>query len=693
MTLPVEQTLVAAARGALTLLAVALPLPTAALVLAPLRGTLALRLTALLGLWLVLLMLAVAIPGLLGALAPAPVALALALLASPLAWPRSRARAWSTLGDLVRAGDALRRQLGGAERLALAGVAAVGTAALATALLAPSRDYDTWMYQLPQVAEWIQHGYAASQEQWRVCESYGNGIVWYPGDWTTLPWLACAGLGCDVWALLPNLLAWILLGAGAVGLAQGCGARPAAARIAGALVMTLPMAGANLASAHVDLAQGAFLTAALALGVHGARGRDRTSGWLALILAAVLVGTKMSGIPQLALLALLGLAAWRRASPPLVPAPAPARLLPVIAGAAVAALAAWWYARNWWWTGNPLGFLAVPRWHWPGTIDAAYVRRTSLLHAFQPSRLAHWRLLAAALAAAIGALPLLGAIAAARLVARPDRLGRALVVAAAVLAWLYVDGPWSGKQATDPDLSWWMMQQLRYTWGLWAVVAVMVGVAVRPGREEAVLVAATLGAAVAACSGGGTPWAGVPGAVVGAGVAWAGTAGVPAWSGRRWGAVGVALLLVLTAIGRPLRAHLLDTRGFGVPGYLATHTVPGEPVAFWGSHLSWLLYGEDLRREVTYLMLDRWQAAGATDRAAATLAGALAGRGVHLLALGPKWVDFHPETYHLIEDHPASFRLVHGDPAVWGMCLYAVVPPSPRGEGDAVGAGGELHRP
>jgi hypothetical protein len=114
-----------------------------------------------------------------------------------------------------------------------------------------------------------------------------------------------------------------------------------------------------------------------------------------------------------------------------------------------------------------------------------------------------------------------------------------------------------------------------------------------------------------------------------------------------------------------LRWRLLNARTGDVPQALAAALGPDEPIAFWGSHQSWLLYGRDLRRSVRYVDLERCASAD-------EVAAAMRARGCTWIALGPRWRDFDDARYRLVEGHPERFTRMHGDPRAWGMCLYRI---------------------
>ncbi len=651
------------------------PAPLAIVLASRVQAGLAARTTAGLALYLVLQALAVVGPGAVLGLSLPHVLLGEALLLLPCCLPgvrfdcRAAVQAWH---------DQLHAYLLATttpERVALAVILAAGVGAGAAMILAPSTDYDTWMYQLPQIAEWKQHGLAASQEQWQEAPNYARGIMYYPGDWTALSWLAMATVGGDVLALTPNLAGWLLLGIATAAIARSLQASRAGALAAMAMVMTLPMAGSNLDSAHVDLGQGAIDAALLSLILTVAESGCRSAGWIAVATAGLLAGTKMSGLPELGIAALLalGLRAWPRSGQ------RPQLGLALIAGASLALLGAWWYVRNVLITGNPTGFVASRLFHWPGVIDAAYIRSTSLLHTFHPGRPGHWRLLAETLLAYAGPLVVAGPLALACCRAW-TRNRRALLVFAVLLLQivLYLDGPWSGKHALDPDLSWWMGQQLRYTWTIWALLAALAASA--GGRWASPWLFVVLALAQTAY----LPWVtgcwylAAPAAALALLAAWWWRRSFPPPRLRFARLMGGCLLalLLLTAVGTPLRSMLLDRRGWGVPRFLASHCQEGEPIAYWGSHLSWLLYGEDQTRPVLFIELGTWQHAD-TNPAARTIADLLLGRGARYLALGPRWMEFPSAGYRVIDDHPESFKRVLGDPPVWGMCIYRILPPPP----------------
>jgi len=661
-------------------LCVAAPLPLITALSAPLRGGVLMECIARTALWLVLEVVIVVAIGVSGELTVLRLVLTQGAVAVAGLVARRRVPA-STFSMRLR--QVVAECLSGtpAEQLACLAVSGAAVASAAVMVMTPSGDYDSWMYQLPQVAEWVQsHRLGAFQDQWQDTPTFARLIIYYPGNWTALFWLFTAPMHGDALTLLPTLVGWLLLGMSSAGLVRLAQGSRSAALSAAALVMTMPLAGSNLHSAHIDLGQGALLAALLVLLVNALLAGCRASALISLALAGTLVGTKMSGIPQLAAAAVLLLLLWRQRTP----LHGRTWLLGLVAVLSCAA-GGWWYGHNWWLTGNPFGWVAVPALGWHGAVDHDYIARTNLLHTFHPGRLRHWVLVLGALLASGGGLTLLAVTGVPLRLARgASRLEWALALVALLLACEYIAGPWSGKPALDPDLSWWLQQQLRYTWTIWALLASLTVLALERCRWPGWLPALVSSASVLYLPFATYSWpVALAGLVLGVWIA---------YGSRRkrlkhprgiyfllW--VDAALVAMLLACsGDYLRWILIDKHGYGVPKYLEAHLSPNETVAFWGSHQSWLLYGRHLDHRVHYIYLPTIEPATPLTSDAdqsVLIAGQLRAAHIRYLALGPKWHEFPGITYQHFESHPELFMLVHGDPAVWGMCVYQVRPPPP----------------
>ena len=137
----------------------------------------------------------------------------------------------------VRAALAHWRSATKAERIAVAVVAAVAVTWLVALTVVPSDNYDSHMYQLPTVAEWLQHGWMARSEQWRHAPSYERSMYHYPGAWNA--WYAVVlGMGRhERWGFVVNILPWALYGAAVRALARQADASASAATVAAALAV------------------------------------------------------------------------------------------------------------------------------------------------------------------------------------------------------------------------------------------------------------------------------------------------------------------------------------------------------------------------------------------------------------------------------------------------------------------------
>ncbi|MCK6489526.1 MAG: hypothetical protein L6R48_14600 [Planctomycetes bacterium] len=633
----------------LALLALVTPLPAAS-ALAHVSGGPAARAAALTGWWLVLAPLPALVLGWCGCLDPLPLLAAHAvLLGAGLAAGRPALANARALHDGMRQAAA-----DPAVRALLLAAAALLTALPVALAVLPCSDWDTHMYQLPAAAEFWRAGSVDGRpEQWLAADDFMRGVLYYPGSWTVL--LAQGlGLGRSTWAaLIANLGALAAFAAASAWLARLAGASPRAAAAAALAALALPLAQENVHSAHVDLPFAAAVVVSLAAAL--AAGRSACPRWTALALAAAgaALGFKTSGVWCAPLCLAVLLAACGRRTLALRPAG-------VLAGFALAALlAAPWYLRTWFETGNPIGVVAVPALGWPGVIDAAFVRATTLASVFDPLRLRHWELLLGALACY--AWPVLAGLGAALWLRRtPATGGRErllLTVIAAALAWLHWHGPWSGKHAWEGDLDWWLAQQLRYSLALWAVLAALA--AAWSGRGT-VLAGAALLAVMAA------PWwwpwwwmAAAPAALL------LGLLGLGAVLRPRWLApLALALLLALPPLLHGWSARLRDqvfNLGSGV-GALAALPA-GEPVAVAASHQSWLAYGDDGRRPVRWLDLSRCRDDRQRLQAVARLDCAW-------LVLGETWPSTSTGLALLLAAHPEVAELTHGQPGQWGMTLW-----------------------
>jgi len=628
-----------------------------------------LRVIALIGWWMALGMTMVLALGWNGTLS-SPLLYGMSgvvILIGVIAWSlmaESRAR---ISADINTAWDHWHSALA-AERIALAVMTAVAVVWLVALTVVPSDNYDSHMYQLPTAAEWLQHGWMARSEQWRHAPSYERSMFHYPGAWNAWYALVLGMGGHERWVFVPNMLPWALYAAAVRSLARQAGATSSAATLAAALAVSVPVAGFALASAHNDLALAAVWLASIVSAITAARNRE--SSWLALtvLLVGMAIGIKPNGVAAGACaLAAYVVVRWHhRRHAPLMTASwwqAGGWLLGATLLAALIALP--WYIRNALETGNPLGFLqfSVLGHDFLGTIDAAYIAKTTLEQNFHATDIHHWGWLGASVGVYLG-LAWLGLLAPLGCWRQWHRGILGLLILTAVLGWAWIAGPWSAKHAHDDTLSFWMGQQLRYTFTVWGVVAALAAAVAGPSlwRERAqvlLLWGSVLATTWISTMRPAAPWLMALITVVFA---------VMILRGRRpWRrgliALVVASLAIVPWVLRDWRQGVRNYWYFGAPSALAR--LDDRPIVFWATHQAWLLYGDQVQRRPIYLPLD-------TAQSDAELAAMVRDSGCEHLAIGETW----PPTPPMILDRLIALGVVepvHLEAHDWGMKILRIL--------------------
>lgn len=277
----------------------------------------------------------------------------------------------------------------------------IGLLAAGNLLLQPTTDYDSLYYHLPFAANLYAGGGLLPYH-------VPAAVAWYPFGWEAFCALFLLPLSTDLLILLPNLLAWALLGLAlycttrTLGMARGVAILPAL------LLLSQPLLIDQLIALRVDLALAALFVVGVAL-IVTKETAFHTNGLLLLLLVVfLLAAVKMSGLIYGALL-LLGWAtrwlwltlkgqgdkAYHRL--PMTAPLSPALMLLVGLTFATSSL---WYGRNWLRYGNPMGETAIQLGGWqlfPGELTQALVRQTTLFALFDRNRIEHWQLLLGAL--------------------------------------------------------------------------------------------------------------------------------------------------------------------------------------------------------------------------------------------------------------------------------------------------------
>ncbi len=569
-------------------------------------------------------------------------------------------------------GAPARIRIATGEAALLAGIAALGLGLFWVLCAYPTNEWDTLAYHLPAVAQWYQTGHLARLPH----DSMQTAC--YPYGWELLCSLFVFPLHRDSLALVPNLLAWALLGAAVFGLAREWGAARWAALSGAAVVLSLPGVVDNINSLHIDLAMGAFLTAAAYFAAVYARTRGRGEVYACLGAVALACGTKSSALlylPPLVLALLLG-PRFRHVEPDA--RPQGWRNVLALAGVAVMwALTGFWYVRNLVELGNPLAPVAVhlgSRVLFAGYIEPSALRPCTLFYMLTDG--AAWRLLGRAFLAS-GGWPFVG-LALLSLIGLPF-LVRARRPWAGPLLWVAVTGllyaltPFSGDSGAHHGHMTvdYVASQMRIGYPFFAAVAVLAGVG---------MTALPLPGAVFVVGAGGS----LLGAMMGlrlAPLALLAVIGVvvyrraarrehPAAGTRRWIVVValVAGLLLVTYAARGRReAHGRAIYG-PVSAYLGQQVPPRGKVGYLLCAQNYLLYGPDLRRGVVYVPLR------SPDPAAWRTF--LREHPLDLVALGPDKGTFTAEQRSLVEwlGSPAGPLVKVFAPGPEQMTLYRVKP-------------------
>jgi hypothetical protein len=610
-------------------------------------------------------------------------------------------------GTVVRWWRMSRERLGQcsrAERWMLSLVAGMAVLLVLEELGLPTNDYDSLAYQLPRVVEWYQHGtFLDRPAQW------AGWINSYPYGWNTLFFLMVAPLGHDQLSLLPNLMAWLMLGVATYGLARLGGGHRAGSLVAAVLLLLMPLSVINVHSAHNDLPFAGFFLSSIYFSLRAWQQRSPSMALLAGAGAGMMLGCKMSGVGYLIVLlgvwfglAVIGLRAekwrWWTVLPPYRHS-----VLAAISVASFGILGVSWYLRNASETGNPLGFFQVSilgRVIWNGPVTQAFIDQTSLTGNFRLADPSHWATLGRAFRQFPG-WP--GMMLAAGAVFIPcavfrRREGRAILLALSGLSlltlWLYAAGPWSAKDGFEPDISDWMGQQMRYSFPFWGLLAAAAGASMPSPPGALVSIIMSAGVAIGAVDAvqhsalyselshrrATIVFMGVVALVylVGAGLGWPPARRFLAWlrsirsrhprAAATVGAV-LALLVVLsvsaaTSMARGRRQAIQGGLYGGIGRFIDEELGRRARVGFWGSHKNYLLYGRDLSRRLRYLALDQqptWQDMAQYVRA----------QPVDVVAVGPK-VQSSP-VWEWLADHPETFTRIHGEDILGDVVVYGVI--------------------
>jgi hypothetical protein len=597
-------------------------------------------------------------------IARADVGLSARLLTTLVAWCALQAglglglalAGWLTPGPLLAAelalvalglavlprGDALPRPtppLEPAEWFIVAALAVLGVTLLLYATAHPIKEHDSLDYHLPALARWVYAGAMVPVE--RIVP---NGR--YPYGWELLSALLVVPLREDVFVGVPNLIAWSILGLAVHGLARALGAPRLHAMAAAFLVLALPVTREQVETMHVDLAMAAFVLA----GVYFALARD---GAMLVIALALAVAVKTSALIYAALVAVVWVLAPRTGLA------APRRPWSLTLPTIIAALSAagFWYARNLIEIGNPLGLVHVTAASitlFPGPLEPAKLRRTTLAALFDPGEAGHWRIVASVFRNALGVPGGLLIAASLGLPRGTTTSRRGLVVVLALTlacAAAYVVTPFSGDNGGHGwRLTPWMREGVRYALPFLGLLGVLAAAGAARIVGAAGVAAAVLAASVDAVEKT-TP----------AALALVALAAVALFARRRAVATGAALVLGMTVVWgasvvRERRAAERAARDGPVVARLAAELSPGTAVGHFTTASSYALYGPRFSNRVVFVPA----LSGDRDDWVRTLRA----RGVAIVAAGPvmPYQRDRPELAWLADPGGPFVRLAGDDP-------------------------------
>lgn len=331
----------------------------------------------------------------------------------------------------------------------------------------PLTDFDSLAYHLPTLEGWLRSGYHAAPPGFE-----SDQVGAYPYAWEAV----CAPsqlIGRSTFLLLlPNLLAWTVLGVAVSLLGRAHGASAPASQLAALLLMCQPLCIEQVGTLHVDLPFAALLVAGVYYAQRWARQGAAADVVMTWVCAALLCAVKMSGLPYAAMLLSLGVGLrWWLGSSLWVTQQRTLKSsmdLFVQLGVSVVAggVGAMFYLLNWVRLGNPLGYVPVRLGSWVLFAGRAeflqWVEQTTLWHLFHFRDLHHLLILGKVSAFYLG-LPFVALLLLATVAQRQSlRLvwAHLLWIACAVL---YFRTPYGGDNGSHGwQITTWIGQGLRF---------------------------------------------------------------------------------------------------------------------------------------------------------------------------------------------------------------------------------------
>lgn len=382
---------------------------------------------------------------------------------------------------------------------------------LVQTIVIPITNYDSLAYHLPVMAQWYQVGHFTILDQFK-----SDLIGYYPYSWEALCLLFMFPFREDILSTLPNLLAWLILGAATYLISQLFSAQRIHCLAASFLVLTVPILTQAINTIHVDLPFAAFFMAALYFLFLWWSSRLISDFVLFLLSSGMMLGIKTSSIPYAALLILVILLCPvvfpNRSTMWVSGANQRSQGFATMGGAIAVLLGSFWYIRNLLLTGNPFGLLRVKIAGFelfPGPIETSSFKTTSLAHVFRWLNVSDWIVVIKQIGLQYGlpfGLIVLQLLVFVAMVAfRRISLQRSTLLSLGLfgilivsMAVLYFNTPYTGSNANPPKLTNWMGQGLRYALAGVALLGVVsaIGSSLIRLRKELVTAACVLSSVV-----------------------------------------------------------------------------------------------------------------------------------------------------------------------------------------------------
>ncbi len=341
--------------------------------------------------------------------------------------------------------------------------------------LYPAGDSDTLAFHLPAIVSWYQSG-----------SLWGHLQIPYPYNWEVLCSLFILPFGSDMFAAMPNLISWAILGLSVYLILREAGAGKFICISSSILLLSIPEILNTVNTFHIDLAFAAFFMA----GVYFVYLHYKTSNVNCVLMTffsiIMILGIKASGLPYgfllfvlLLAVIIINLVTKKYGSVSFS--------IPVLALFIVSSpfIGFFWYFKNLIDTGNPLAFVKISLFGktvFPGSVSAGDLSYLTLIHLFNWGNPLHWKIIGIEIIKRLQ-LPFL-AIAVLSLGSivllffnRAGRFQRGSILFFSALSLAAVFLYWNTPFSADNPLTQWIGFAFRYAFPFMSALCVLSGIA------------------------------------------------------------------------------------------------------------------------------------------------------------------------------------------------------------------------